>query len=150
MEASQRDREAGEVNMEWNTDVITATSTGTLALIGVASVIYQVVSRTLRARAAKRYEISPLHRVEIVNLRRYNGSDVMVILIRNRSHVPVRLDEPVFEIRGIHRTLPGGSIRPFYLEPGEMGECLMKFDGDVWDASPEECVLVDIGSAAGA
>ena len=130
--------------------IVTAISTGTLAIIGVVQLVHPVVSRALRARAMKRLERSPLDRVQIVNVKRYGNSDVMTILVRNRSHVAVGLYNPVFEIRGVRSTLPGSMVPNVKLHPGETKEFQMKFDGSVADASPDECSLVDLGQIPGA
>ena len=125
--------------------IITAIATGTLALISVGRLFHSAISKKRRRNEIIRLERSPVERVEVVNVEPYSA-DVATILVRNRSHLPVGLHTPVFEIRGVRSRLAGGVIQKAKLRPGETEQFHMRFDGlALDDISPDECVLVDTG-----
>ena len=134
------------MSIDWGmvTGIVTAVSTGTLALIGVVRLIYLGIRHVIRAKATARMNRCPLERIEVINVNRYSGK-IMSILVRNRSQVPVGLRNPVFEICGSQSQLPGSMIQDVALAPGQTKSFMMEFIMDVSDNSLSKCVLVDTG-----
>ncbi len=165
---------------DW-TGYITAGSTGTLAVIAVVSLIVRGVSKRIDSRKKERWERDELSRVEIVNIRCHGfegpgggfGQKMMTIRVRNRSHLPVTMDEPVFQIRVVKSVVRTREERqtdeePTNLGPGEVAdfhrhfswpeflddfkkESPRKFDIDrliayLEKVALEECTIVDLGS----
>ena len=84
--------------------IVTAVSTGTVAGITVLGLIIQDVRWAVSKRQAKRFERFPRTRIEVVNvsIKQYIDREATLgIFVRNRSHLPIDLLVPRFEIRGI-------------------------------------------------
>jgi len=140
-----------EVRWELVAAIVTAVSTATLAVMAVARPIMSGARQSLawraqrhQAKLVERMELDPVERIEILNISSYQGN-IMNIMVRNRSHIPVSLRSPVFEIRGHQSHLPGSGEQATELQPGETDSFMMEFPGDVADSTREDCVLVDTG-----
>lgn len=109
------------------TGIMTAIATCTLALVGVGGLVHPAISKKRGTSEMRPQERSPIERVETVNIERFGNTDVVTILVRNRSHIPVNLYVPVFEIRGVRNKLPGSMIQEAKLSPRQAAEFQLRF-----------------------
>ena len=135
-----------DIDWAFTASIVTIVSTGVLVVAGVGRRVYSQWSKAIQSRAIDRMNRCPTERVEIVNIRRYNGNGKLIsILVRNRSQVQVFLRDPIFEIRGNRSQLPGSVVQHAALAPGDTKSFLMEFTNNIADASHKYCVLVDTG-----